>query len=85
MDGLSDTMMVIIILAIGGATGAFMAIEDFDLLGPTQSVEGQDGVVREVEPLYSDGVPGECSHEDGECGYTDVDDTAGCGGGQGCC
>ncbi len=83
MKGFSDTMMVIIILAIGGTTGAYMAIEDFDLLSPPAGA--QDNVVREVEPLNGEGVTEGCSHDDGECGYTDVDTPAGCGGGQGCC
>ncbi len=85
MEGVSTVFLVVVILAAGGATGAYMAIEDFDLLDSG----GRDGMpaggVREVGPRYSDVDSEECSFHDGECGNTGQDDVAACGSGQGCC
>ena len=81
MEGVSTVFLVVIILAAGGATGAYMAIEDFDLL----ETGGQDGGIREVGPRYSDVDTEECSFHDGECGSAGQDDVAACGTGQGCC
>jgi hypothetical protein len=79
------TIMVIITLAFGCATGAYMAIEDFDLLDPAQGMEGQSGSFGQVDPLPYDGEPGECALHDGECGRTDQADGPACGSGGGCC
>ena len=84
MEGVSTAFLVVIILAAGGATGAYMAIEDFDLLDSGDSY-GQDGGIREVGPRYSEVDSEECSFHDGECGTTAQDDVAACGTGQGCC
>ncbi|MCK4969191.1 MAG: hypothetical protein KAS77_01640 [Thermoplasmata archaeon] len=84
MEGVSTVFLVVIILAAGGATGAYMAIEDFDLLDSGDS-RGQDGGIREVGPRFSDVDTEECSFHDGECGNTGQDDVAACGTGQGCC
>lgn len=85
MEGVSTVFLVVIILAAGGATGAYMAIEDFDLLDSGGQAAGRDGGVREVGPRYSSVDTEECSFHDGECGNTGQDDVAACGSGQGCC
>ena len=69
MEGVSTAFLVVIILAAGGATGAYMAIEDFDLLDSGVS-GGKPGGVREVGPRFSDVDTEECSFHDGECGNT---------------
>lgn len=85
MEGVSTVFLVVIILAAGGATGAYMAIEDFDLLDSGGQAGGQDGGVREVGPRYSEVDTEECAFHDGECGNTGQVDPAACGSGQGCC
>ena len=84
MEGVSTAFLVVIILAAGGATGAYMAVDDFDLLDSGDS-SGQDGGIREVGPRVSGVDTEECSFHDGECGNTGQDDVAACGTGQGCC
>ena len=84
MEGIGTAFLVVIILAAGGATGAYMAIEDFDLLDSGDPSVPAGGV-REVGPLSSDVDTEECALHDGECGNTDQVDVAACGTGQGCC
>ncbi|NOQ53346.1 MAG: hypothetical protein GQ558_01935 [Thermoplasmata archaeon] len=84
MEGVSTVFLVVIILAAGGATGAYMAIEDFDLMDSGEP-RGQGGGIREVGPRFSDVDTEECSFHDGECGNIGQDDAAACGSGQGCC
>ncbi len=84
MEGVSTAFLVVIILAAGGTTGTYMAIEDFDLLDSGDPSVPAGGI-REVGPRVSDVDTEECDLHDGECGNTGQDDVAACGTGQGCC
>jgi len=85
MEGVSTAFLVAIILAAGGATGAYMAIEDFDLLDSGVQAGGQAGGIREVGPRSGGADTEECAFHDGECGSTGQEEVAACGTGQGCC